>query len=95
MTGGVAVAESEYARFYLRTDDERVFLRLKTIVAYESERTGRTIGQATYDLVMKAADVESYPEEVRERLDEIDRETREKAVRTALELSEGAGRGVD
>ena len=64
--------------------DERRLLTMRTILSYESEVRGLTLGQTMLAMLMEAADVEHYPAEVRERLDELRAEQRERAAARSL-----------
>ena len=66
--------------------DEDAVATVKTILAYESAMRGRTIGQTCSELVMEAADISSYPEEIRLRLDEIAEASERRAVAKSLEM---------
>ena len=55
----------------IRMPDEGSLQTVKTILAYEATVRGRKPGQALTELVMEAVDIDSYPPEVRARLDEL------------------------
>ena len=59
---------------------------LRIILAYESGIRGRAAGQTAYELVMQAIDIESYPPEVRKRLDELQDDVRKRAIERSLNL---------
>ena len=63
---------------------------MRAVLAYEARVRGRSLGQACYELVMEAADLPSYPEEVRARLAELDEETARRAVARSLAAADGA-----
>ena len=67
--------------------DELLAQMLKTIIDYEAARRGLSRGQALTALVLEAADVDSYPPEVRERLDKIAERTRKRAAADALSVA--------
>ena len=73
----------------IHLSDEDAAATVKTILAYEAAVRGRTIGQTCSELVAEAADVESYPEEVRGRLAEIAEAAERRAVAKSLGMSEG------
>ena len=73
-------------RLRIRINEKGPYLRLKTILAFESEVRSRTTGQTLYDLVMEAADIDSYPQEVRDRLRELEQQASREAVERALDV---------
>lgn len=68
--------------------DEEALLSLKTVLAYEASMRGLTIGQVSSELVSEAVDLDSYPPEVRGRLQEIAADAERRAVLKSLSLSE-------
>ena len=80
-------SSGKQGRFRVRFSDGRSYWRVKTILAFEAKKNGRTTGQTICDLVASVADIESYPEEVRARLDELDQLSEVMAVEKALEMS--------
>lgn len=60
---------------------------LDAVLDYEALSRRLTRGQALYELVLEAVDVESYPAEVRKRIDEIERKRLDRAVRESLAAS--------
>lgn len=67
--------------------DEGRMLTMKTILGYEAGVRGLTVGQTFAQLVMEAADVDSYPQEVREQLDEIEHRRARRAVERSLKAA--------
>ena len=78
----------------MRLPDKESYEIAKTILAFESAERGRRIGQTFMELVLEAADIESYPEEVQERLREIRETGKRKSVERFL-ASGGAGLGEE
>ena len=57
--------------FAVRMPDAESYRIVKDILSYESVVREMRVGQAFAELIFEAIDIESYPEEVRERLREI------------------------
>lgn len=57
---------------------------LRAVLDYEATVRGLTLGQVAEELVMEAIDLDSYPPEVRSRLDEIAVRTRARAEEKSL-----------
>lgn len=68
----------------VRLPDDESFEMVRTILAYESVMRGRKIGQTFMELVMEAADIDSYPKEVRDRLAEISGAAEKKSIERFL-----------
>lgn len=84
----MAKSANTSGKMNIRLADEDLALAVKTVLAYESTVRGRTIGQTCSELIAEAVDIDSYPEEVRARLDEIAAATERRAVAKSLEMSE-------
>ena len=67
--------------------DEDAAAMLRIVLAYESGVRGRTLGQACYEMVMEAANVDSYPPELRDHLNELAAKSSRIAVQNALRAS--------
>ena len=74
-------------RLRVRFSDEASYLKVRTILAYESSVRGMTTGQAASELVMAAVDVSAYPEEVQARLREIAEESARRAIEKSLKAT--------
>ena len=64
--------------------DEGRLLTLKTILGYEAGARGLTLGQALAQMLREAVNVDSYPEELRQLLADIDEGRRRRAVERSL-----------
>ena len=73
--------------------DEGRLQAMRIVLAYESGVRGLTIGQTFAQMVMEAADVERYPEEVRARLAELEERRSWRAAARSLEAA-GLGRSA-
>ena len=82
------MAAGKTDKLTIHLSDEAALKAVKVILAYESGVRGRTVGQVCSDMVMEAADLDAYPQEVLDRLDEIAEESKRKAVAKSLEMSE-------
>ena len=74
----------------VRMPDEGTLQTVRTILAYESAVRGRKAGQTLAELVMEAVDIESYPPEVRARLDELAEQHAQRAVEKFLQMDAGS-----
>ncbi|MBQ9004447.1 MAG: hypothetical protein IJ087_21625 [Eggerthellaceae bacterium] len=76
----------------VRFPDEESYETVRIILEYESASRKRKLGRALLELVLEAADVESYPVEVQQRLSEITATATRKSIDRFLELtSKGFG----
>ena len=64
--------------------DERRLLTLRTILSYEAEVRGLSLGQTLLQLLLDAADLDSYPREVRDEINKIRAERRAEVARRCL-----------
>lgn len=78
------MAAREYSIDISMADEGRV-LATRTILGYEAGVRGLSLGQALLQLLVEAADVESYPPEVRAQLDEIHEAARRRAAQRSLD----------
>lgn len=67
--------------------DEGRLLTMKTILGYEAGVRGLTVGQTFAQLVMEAADIGSYPDEVRAQLAEIEQRRARRAAEYSLKVA--------
>ena len=65
----------------VRLPDEGSLQKVKTIMAYEAALRDRQLGQTLFELVMESANVDSYPEEMRERIAQFN----ERIMRQSIE----------
>ena len=72
----------------IRFADEGSLQMVRVILAYESAVRGRKAGQTLAEMVMEAANVDSYPKEVRTRLHEIGEEIARRNVERFLSSGE-------
>ncbi|MBQ9000423.1 MAG: hypothetical protein IJ087_01035 [Eggerthellaceae bacterium] len=84
VVGAAAPNAKKSERIRIRFGNEEDFLELRMIIAYESAIRGRTKSQAIYELVNEAIDIDSYPDEMRECLAEIQRVGAQDIVKRAL-----------
>ena len=68
----------------VRLKDEALVEMLDVVVTYESTLQGLTRGQAVFDLMLKGAELESYPLRVRNRIEEAEQGRGARAVRESL-----------
>ena len=68
--------------------DEATLRVVKTILAYEAEIRGLTVGQASMRLILEAVDLDAYPDEVKDRLNEIREAARRRAVEKSLSMTD-------
>ena len=57
---------------------------LDVVITYESVARGLTRGHAAYELVLKAAHVETYPDKMRERFEDASRSRSARAASESL-----------
>ena len=73
--------------FSVRFPDDESYETVRIILEYESASRKRRPGRALLELVLEAADVESYPLEVQQRLSEITASATRKSIDKFLELT--------
>ena len=83
-----AISGDKGKRLRIRFSDKESLQEVRTILAYEAGVRGLNIGQALCEIVIGAVRFEDYPEELRERLQEIEKESKERAVEKSLEMSQ-------
>ena len=74
-------------RLRVRMPDRETSQEIRLILTYEATMRGLTLGQTCSELIAQVADVESYPEEVRARLDEIAQESNRRGIERSLSMS--------
>ena len=67
--------------------DEGRLQAMKTVLGYEAGVRGLTVGQTFAQMVMEAVDLDSYPEEVRAQLAEIEQRRSRRAVERTLKIA--------
>ena len=68
----------------INLSDECRLLTLRTVLSYEAGVRGLSIGQALMALLLEAADLDSYPAEVRQQLADLRADPRVEAARRCL-----------
>ena len=83
------MAGKKHTKINVHVADESALEAMRLVLSYEAGVRGMSMGQACSELVMEAAKVDSYPPEIRTRLDEIRAESRRRAVERSLRASRG------
>ena len=75
-------------RLRIRLSDRESYQEIRTILAYESSVRGLTTGQAATELILRAVDTSTYPEEVQTRLREIADDSTRRAIQRSLNITD-------
>ena len=78
------MAEQSATVLNVRLKDEALAEMLDVVVTYESTLRSLTRGQAVFELVLKSAQVDSYPAIVRERIEDTEQRRSDRAMRVSL-----------
>ena len=73
-------SSSKTPKMNIRMADRLKVLELRTILAYEAEMRGLSIGQTCAELVSEGADFDSYPQEMLDLLADIQEQSKRRAV---------------
>ena len=84
----MAKRRKDFCGLTVTLSDELRMALLRSVIEYEAAVRGLSRGQAVVQLVLEAVDLDSYPEEVRERIDKIAERTRKRAIADALAVGE-------